>query len=51
MAGYKMNRFKDLLKAIGIVLLISVSSILIYDIYMNIEVESYGEEEIKLSRT
>ena len=51
MAGYKMNRFKDLLKATGIVLLISVSSILIYDIYMNIEVESYGEEEIKVSRT
>lgn len=48
-----MNRFKDLLIAIGIVLLISVISIVIYDIYINIEVESYGndKQEVKVSRT
>lgn len=51
MAGKKVDRFKDLLKSIGIVFLISVISIFFYDIYMNIEVKDYSKnEEIKVSK-
>ena len=51
MAGYKMNRFKDLLKAAGIVLLISVVSILMYDIYINIEVDNYQKDNKDITAT
>ena len=44
MKKYKMNRFKSILQSFGIVLLISAVSIIIYDIYINIEVESYQED-------
>ena len=45
MSEKKTNRFVDLLKSTVIVFLISIISIFFYDIYINIEVEDYSQND------